>query len=225
MLWNILFILLIILLLMLLVFLLLPVSLRISYEGGAFHIRFHYALWTTNLFPPKSGEEQPEDGEEESGPPSEKKSTTIKAKPNFDQILYSLDVLPKVLTRALRRTFRRIHIAPLKVHLLIALDDPADTAVLYGRLHGVLNATLPLLHRAIRIDDQDIRLFTDFTQDQIDCIADVGVKIRPLDVLVVAFLAAGGILKWYIGYKKRADKSDPALKTNKKSTAQANTAA
>ena len=222
--WKILLILLILLLFALLVLLLIPVSLRVSYEDGEFRVRVRYASWTKGVFPAETKEEQPTDSEKADSKPKKEKKTTTKSRPNLEQIRYSLDVLPGVLIRALQRTAHRIRISPLKVHLLIALEDPADTAVLYGRLYGVLNATLPLLHRAVRIDDQDIQLFPDFTQDRMDCIADVGIRIRPLDALGVAVLAAGGIIKWYIGYKKRADKIDPAQKQEQKSTAQADPA-
>ncbi|MBR3705140.1 MAG: DUF2953 domain-containing protein, partial [Oscillospiraceae bacterium] len=187
--------------------------------------RLRYASRTISLFPPESKEEEPSDSKKTDAPPKKAKKSTQKIKPNFEQISYSLDVLPGVLLRALRRTGRKVRITPLKVHLLIALEDPADTAVLYGRLHGVLNATLPLLHRTVRIDDQDIQLFPDFTRDGMDCIADVGVKIRPLDLLGVAVLAAAGVIKWYIGYKKRADKPDPSQKQKQECTAHADPAA
>ena len=81
--------------------------------------------------------------------------------------------------RLLGRTGRGVRVEPLKVHLLIACADPADTAQLYGRLCAALSAGLPLLERAVRIKDQDIRLFPDFMGDRMDCIADVGVSLRP----------------------------------------------
>lgn len=144
---------------------------------------------------------------------------------NWEQISYSLDVLPGVLVRALSRTRRRIRITPLKIHVLVAGKDPADTAVLYGKLQGVLAGTLPALHRAVRIKNQDIRLFPDFTQERMDFIADVGVRIRFWDVLVVAFGAAGGALKWFIGFRKRATREIENGKAETKESAGADNAA
>ena len=215
---------LILLLAAILLFLLIPVSIRISYEDKKFLVRFSYASWKKTFFPvEEKNEEQAADITEKE--PKPQKEARPKAKPNLQQISYSLDVLPGVLLRALRRTMRRIRIKPLKIHILIALGDPADTALLYGKLSGVLNATLPLLHRAVRIEDQDIQLFPDFSREEMDCILDVGVRIRPLDILIVAVLALGGIIKWYSGYKKLADKTDTAKKSKKNSTAQADPAA
>ena len=224
---NILLILLILLLLALLVLLLLPVSLRINYEDGEFRLWIRYASRTWTVFPSKTKEKQETDSSKTTDKPEkQKKETTAKkSKPNWDQITYSLDVLPSILLRALGRTARRIRVSPLKIHLLIALGDPADTAVLYGKLHGVFNAILPALHCAVRIDEQDIQLFPDFTQEEMDCIADIGFRIRPMDILMVAIMALGGIVRWYKGYKERADKPDSAQIQEKKSTAQADPAA
>ena len=125
---------------------------------------------------------------------------------NFDQILYSLEKLPPILGKALKRTGRRIRFAPLKVHLLVAGGDPADTALLYGKLEAVLAGGLPVLHRLVRIKDQDIRLFLDFTEENMDCIADVGIAIRLWDLLVIGVCAGASALKWFIGFRKLADK-------------------
>ena len=217
---------LLLLLVALLVFLLIPVSVRVGYEDKQFSVRLRYASWKTALFPTEKQEEEQvikKPKKEKKAKPQ--KEPQPKSKPNLQQITYSLDVLPGVLLRALRRTMRRIRIKPLKVHVLIALGDPADTAILYGRLSGVLNATLPLLHCAVRIEDQDIQLFPDFTREEMDCIADVGIRIRPFDILIVAVMALGGVIKWYAGYKKLADREDTAQNNKQKSTAQADPAA
>lgn len=229
--WKILLILLILLLTAFLVLLFIPILLRVSYEEGEFRISLRYASRKVVLFPTEKSEKMTEshaDGEHDSTSKKRKKSNEssgIATKPNFEQISYTLDVLPGVVVRALKRTARCVRISPLKIHVLVAVSDPADTAVLYGKLHGVLDATLPLVHRCVRIDDQDIQLFPDFTQDGMDCIADIGVRIRPFDILSIAVLAAGGVIKWYIGYKRRADKVESAENRKQKSTAQADPAA
>lgn len=205
-----------ILCLFLLVLLFLPVSLRVSYEAGNFRAWLRYASLTIPLFPREKKEKPPK--KEKPKKPSKRKSKPAKPeqkkkkfqKPNWQQITYSLDVLPKVFLRAVRRMGRRIRITPLQVHLLIATSDPADTAVLYGKLYGGLDAFLPLLHRAVRIEKQDIQLFPDFTQERMDYIVDIGIQIRPFDALVVALRMVGGCVKWFIGYRKRADKIPPA---------------
>ena len=106
--------------------------------------------------------------------------------------------------RALRRTGRRVRLEPLKIHLLIATPDPADTAELFGRLEAALSAGLPVLHRLMRVKGQDIRLFPDFVGERMDCIADVGLRIRPWDLLAIALPAGGSLVKWLLRFKKLA---------------------
>ena len=152
-----------------------PARVRLSYDQGALAVWVRYGPIRLQIFPPK---EKP--SQEESADPSpkkqkkrkkqkrEKKPPKPRAKINLDQILYSLETLPPILARLLGRTGRGVRVEPLKVHLLIACADPADTAQLYGRLCAALSAGLPLLERAVRIKDQDIRLFPDFMGEQPD---------------------------------------------------------
>ena len=130
-----------------------------------------------------------------------------------------------VIVKAVSRSLRKLRIEPLKIHVLVAGDDPADTAYLYGKIQAVLGGVVPAMHRTVRIKEQDIRLFLDFTQDRMDAIVDVGIGIRILDLLIIGFFALFGILKWYLGFKKRADKSDSSQNKTNKATAGADNAA
>lgn len=201
-----------------------PARVRFSYDQGALALWVRYGPVRLQLFPPKEKpprkkrrtKEEPaaQEPPQSDSSPSErlkekrKKKSPKSPKPrpgiNLDQILYSLETLPPVLVRLLGRTGRGVRVEPLKLHLLIACADPADTAILYGRIQAALSAGLPLLQRAVRIKDQDIRLFPDFLGDRMDCIADVGVSLRP-GVLAWAGLRAGGsALKWFLGFRRLA---------------------
>lgn len=196
-----------------------PARVRLSYDQGALAVWVRYGPIRLQIFPPK---EKP--SQEESADPSpqkqkkrkkqtrEKKPPKPRAKINLDQILYSLETLPPILVRLLGRTGRGVRVEPLKVHLLIACADPADTAQLYGRLCAALSAGLPLLERAVRIKDQDIRLFPDFMGDRMDCIADVGVSLRPWIPVWAALRAGGSGLKWFLGFRRLAS-PPPAVET------------
>lgn len=208
------------------VLLLIPLNLRVSYEAGALRAWLRYASKTIDLYPPKEGKDEKTGSEDQNTAKSkEEKPKKEKTKPNWEQISYSLDVLPRVFLRALRRTGRRIVITPLKFHLLVAGIDPADTAVLYGKLQAVLAAVLPPLHQAVQIREQDIRLFLDFCEERMDCVVDFGVRIRPWDMLTVALSAMGGVIKWYFGFKKRASTPEASHKKKRKSTVSAGPAA
>lgn len=189
--------------------LLIPVKVRGSYEDGNPFLYVRYGPVKLQLFPPK---EKPEEGEKK--PPKEKKAKPKKpkkpkAKINMEQILYALEKLPPILGRALKRTGRCIHIRPLKLYVLVAGADPAATAMLYGRMEAALAAGFPILERALRLKDADVRLYVDFTERQMDFIADVGVSLRPWSLVWMALRAGGSLLKWYLGFRKLASPPPP----------------
>lgn len=189
--------------------LLIPVKIRGSYEEGTPALYVRYGPVKLQLFPPKEKAEG-----EEKKPPKEKKSKPEKpkkpkAKINMEQILYALEKLPPILGRALKRTGRCIHIRPMKLYALVAGSDPAATAMLYGRMEAALAAGFPILERALRLKDADVRLYVDFTERQMDLIADVGVSLRPWSLVWMALRAGGSLLKWYLGFRKLASPPPP----------------
>lgn len=192
-------------LLLLAIALLIPIRARVSYDQGELTALLRFGPLKIPLYPA----EKREKGKKEA-PPSEdtERAAEKKKKPGLtlsrEQIFYSLETLPPILGRALGRIGRRLRIAPLKVHVLLAGPDPADTALLYGRLEAALGALLPMLHRVAHIRDQDIRLFPDFQQECPACAADVGIAIRGWDLLVVALCAGGSLLGWYKNFRKLA---------------------
>jgi len=198
-----------ILLLALVIVLRIPVHVRASYDQGEMAAWVRFGPVKIQVFPPKPAKKEAASDE---GTPDkarkkakkEPKKKKPKAKINFDQILYSVEELPPILLRALRRVGRRVVVEPLKVHLLVAGLDPADTALLFGKLEAALAASLPSLHQTVRIREPDIRLFLDFSAERMDCIADVGVSIRPWDLLSVGIRAGGSLLKWFLGFRKLA---------------------
>ena len=182
-----------------------PVHVRVTCDADGLTAGVRYGPLRLRLYPRPAGEKEkkaakPEKKKKEK--PEKKKKPT--AKINREQIFYSLEKLPPVLGRALERVGRRIVITPLQVYLLIAGTDPADTAQLYGRLTSALAGGLPVLQRTVRIREQDIRLYPDFTAERTQCAADVGVRIRPWDVLVIAVCAGAGLVRWFLGFRKLA---------------------
>lgn len=201
-----------------------PAYVRVKYEQGELQAFMKYAWLTIPLFP-KSEKENPQKIEKPSESTEQGKETKQKSKINRDQILYTIDTLPPVFLKALKRFGRHIRIKPLKIHVLVATSDPADTAILYGRIQAVLAAVLPSVHSYVKIREQDIQLFTDFCEEDMDFIVDAGIGIPPGDVLNIAFYALGGILKWFIGFRKRATKVPGTKENSRDTTAQAEKAA
>ncbi|MBR2895007.1 MAG: DUF2953 domain-containing protein [Oscillospiraceae bacterium] len=124
---------------------------------------------------------------------------------NLEQVSYTLEVIPPVLIKACKRVGKRIKISPLQIYILVAGTDPADTAILYGKLESAMAAILPVMHQTVQIEDQDIQLFPDFCAEEMDFSVDVGIRIRPCNLFVVIFCAFGGLIKWFVGFRKRAD--------------------
>lgn len=194
------------LMLLLVLAMLVPVKARFSYDQGDMALDVRYGPVKRQLFPPP---EKDKDEPEEEKPPKKKKEKKEKprkpkAKINLDQILYAVETLPPILGRALRRTGRSIRVAPLKLYVLVAGNDPADTAVLYGRLEAAVAAGLPMLEKGLGIKDPDVRLYLDFTERQMDLIADVGLKMRPGSLVWIVLRAGGSLIKWFFGFRKLA---------------------
>lgn len=220
--------------LMLAVLLLTPVRARFSYDRGDLAAWVRYGPAKLEVYPrkevpeeekntgkkKKSAKRKKKSVKEEEDEAKEEKGKTLKRKISKEQILYSLETLPPILGRALRRTRRRIRLNPLKIHLLIASPDPADTALLYGKLEAALAVGLPALHRLVRIKEQDIRLFPDFAGESMDCIADVGIAIRPWDLLAIGIPAGASLIKWLLRCRKLAPPA-PEEKKDENATTEA----
>lgn len=185
---------------------LIPVRIRLTYDQGDAALGLRFGPLRYPLFPRPEKKEKPDQKEKKKKekPPRKETPKKPRAKINREQIFYALEKLPPILGRALRRTGRSIRVEPLKVYLLVAGEDPADTAALYGRLEAALGAGLPILRRTVRIRGEDVRLYLDFTQSRMDCIADVGISLRPWSLLTIGARALGSLLKWYLGFRKLA---------------------
>lgn len=187
-----------------------PIRVRARRDGEGLRAWLKLGPAEIPLYPGKPEEAGPEK------PPKEKKEKKPKPekpekkrrKPTLEQILYLLEGAPPILGRALRRTGRRIRIRPLALHVLVSAEDPADTGLLYGRLQAALAALLPILHRGVRIAEQDIRLYPDFEGQGMDFRLDVGAAIRLWDILVIGLCAGASGVKLLVGMKKLAPK-DP----------------
>lgn len=197
-------------LLLIVLILQIPVRVRFTYEQGDPTLRLRFGLVKYQLFPRPEKTEEAEKKPEKEPKKKKEKPKKPKAKLNREQIFYALEKLPPILGRALKRTGRSIRIEPLKVWLLVAGNDPADTAVLYGRLEAALAAGLPVLRNVIKIKDEDIRLYLDFTERQMDCIADVGIALRPWSLATTGVRALASLIKWYLGFRKLASPPPPA---------------
>ena len=202
-----------------------PLLVRATREEAGLQVLLHIGPARLRLYP--SGEKAPPEepaadrtGEEK----QEQKQRKKEGRPlTAEQIFYLLEELPPFLGRTLGRLGRRVRVEPLRVYVRLSAQDPADTAILYGRAAAAVTAALPVLRRCLRIRDQDIRLYPDFEGQGMDYRLDVGIAIRLWDILVIGLCAGASGVKLLVGMKKLAPK-DPAgdpekpQKTNKSKT-------
>lgn len=201
---------------------LIPAHVYLDYEAGGLSLWAKYGPVKLSLYP-RDGEEKPpkektskkqkkeEKAEEGEKPPKKKLSL------NLEQILCCLEDLPPILGRALRRVGRRLRVRPFFLHVLVAGEDPAAAAILYGRLSAALWALRPAVAGVVHVRDADVRLFVDFCRSEPDCIAHVGLSLRPWDLLVTALCAGASGLRWLLRFRRLA--SPPPTEAKEKASA------
>lgn len=194
-----------IVLVVLLVIGLTPVGGRIAYGEGKLTADLEIGPFRIPLYPPgEKGEKPSKKPKKEKKKDREKPEKKPFSMPNREQLRYTLEVLPPVLVKALRRTRRRIRIAPLHLLLVFGGEDPADTASLYYHAEALRGAVLPVLRRLVRIRDEAVTLGTDYDREDIYIKGELGVRIRIGDIFRIAVSAAVGLVRWLIGYRRRA---------------------
>ena len=187
---------------------LVPIGACAAYDG-ALTVRLRIGPLRVGLYPPRPKKEKSPPRERKKKKPAEETAEKKPfPRPNREQIQYTLRVLPPLLKRAVGRTRRRILIAPLRLFMVFGGEDPADVAELYGRAQAVLSAAYPVLKRLVRIQDDAVNLYTDYDSESIFFRGEVGVRIRIGDVVIIGVSAAAGLLKWLIGYRRRAGKPE-----------------
>lgn len=206
-----------------------PILVRAIWEEEGPRVRLRVGPVELQAYPPRREEKGDKPSKEKKTPEKKKDTGEKPAKKRkaitAEQILYLLEALPPILGRALRRLGRRVRVGPLKVWLLLSAEDPADTALLYGRVEAALMAALPILHRHLAIRDQDIRIYPDFEGNGTDWRLDVGVSIRLWDLLVIGLCAGGSGLKALIGMKRLGAKDAAGdTKTRKRAAGAADAA-
>ena len=129
-------------------------------------------------------------------------------RPNRAQLRYSAERLGRLAARLLRRQRRGLRVRPLRLCVTVGGEDPADAAVLYGRLHAAAGTLLPLLRRAVRVREEDVSIALDFEKAATEVRGEIGLRTRVIHLLGLALGATLGAAGWYFGYRKLA--SEPA---------------
>lgn len=148
--------------------------------------------------------------EEEGGAEKKKKSVP---KPSLADVKDAVRTLAPPLKKALARTRRGIHIAPLRLSLVLGgKEDPAAAANLYGELNAAVWTGMPLLERLLDIPDPRIHMEVDFDVEETRAEGTLGIGIRVGTALAVGCGIAVPALRWFLRYMRRhrKEKQRPA---------------
>ena len=192
----------------------------IDYTGGNLRISAKFCGLLLQIYPRKASkpeEEKKAEPEKEQKPPKEKKPKRDKKKKkeksgpglmiSGDEIL---ELLKKVL-EGLGKFSRGFHVDRFKLHWIIALRDPSDTARLFGFVNASLCSLAPVCAERFPCSDVDVWTDVDFTSAQMKLDFGIAVVLRigaVFSMLFTILFGALGILirnKIYWWKLKRTD--------------------
>ena len=181
-------------LLFLLFLLLLPVRTRARFDG-ALQVWAGLGPVSLRIFPlkkkPKKENTQAAENKKASKNEKTKKSTKPKKKLTWEIICDFI----RLGAEALGTMRRRLVMQNLTCHLKVATNDPASTALLYGRVAAAVSALYPVLERNLRIKKTDIAVDADFEGKKMDVLADITLAVCPLRLLLASVVLLIHFLK------------------------------
>lgn len=98
---------------------------------------------------------------------------------------------------------RKIRVKRLRLHLVLAGDDPCDLAVNYGRALAAVKGLTAQLERVFVIQSRDVNVECDFAADQTRIAAEIDVRITLGRLLALAAVYGIRGLKEYWNLKKK----------------------
>ena len=190
-------------LLLLAVLLALPVSLHAQWREEL-TLRLGIGPFSFSLFPLEKeragkAEKQPDTEKGQEKPKKGRGGRRAKIRPA--QIRYSLQTLPPLLKRTLGRARRKLVVDLARLRVTFGGEDPADTALAYGRAQALFHAWRPFFHQIFAIRREDVQLSLDFQQERTAGEGELRLHIRLGALLWTGLRALGGLLRWYSGFK------------------------
>lgn len=124
-------------------------------------------------------------------------------KPTFSAVWQSLPELWRIVKKALAMTFRRVRIDPLRINAVIGGDDPADTAMLYGKVSAAMLSVMPLLQELTNMPDPQIHLEPELQGGESKISGEVGISFLIWDLTVMGFACGVPLVKWLTKLRKQ----------------------
>ncbi len=145
--------------------------------------------------------------------PKEKKkkeSAAEKKKPKFTfgDVREAFPILFGALKKTLGKIRRRMRIDPLRVSVTFGGDDPARVAEMHGWANTAMWTAMPTLEELIHIPDPHIHLGVDYNRFSTCAEGEVGVRLRVIDLLVIALTFGVPALKWYLKWQKKQPETE-----------------
>lgn len=188
----------------LILFLILPVGVDAAYDGAVFALKAKAGPVKIQILPKK--EKPPEPEGEEKPEKEKKKKREQEHKPKQKLTLDDILELAGIGLKALGRFRRSLSVDKLMLHMAAAAPDPYDAVLLYGRVNAGFSALSPLLHRALKIREEDIRTCVDTEPGSMFLEARVVVTLQIWEILYIAFSAGFAALRWLIKRKRKIRK-------------------
>ena len=156
---------------------------------------------------PQKGRQTPKKQKEKPKKEKKKKADREPWKPGFSAIWESLPELWRILKKGFAMTFRRIYISPMDISAIIGGEDPADTAILYGKLSAAMFAVMPTLQELLHMPDPHIHLEPDLQGGKTTVSGEVGISFLIWDLTVIGFACGVPLIKWFLRLRKQPQKA------------------
>lgn len=192
---------LIIVLVLLILFLILSVGVDAAYDGAVFSLKAKAGPVKIKILPRK--EKPPETEGEEKEKKEKKQKREEEHKPKQKLRLGDILELARIGFKTLGRFRRSLSVDVFMLHVAAAAADPYDAVLLFGRVNAGLSALSPLLHRALKIREEDIRTSVDTEPGTLFFEARVVVTLQIWEIIYIAFSAGFAFLCWSIQRKKK----------------------
>lgn len=174
--------------------------------GGELRVRLRVGPVKLTVLPKKERKAKKAEETSEKTPEEKKKPKAAGGhslpKLSFSELRELAGTALGALKRTLRRTCRRMRIDPLEVGVVLAGDDPADTAQTYGYVNAALWTLMPKLEELFYIPKPSVYLGVDFTKTETSAEGTVGVSLRVCDLFAVLFTLAVPVGKWFLRWRR-----------------------
>lgn len=195
-------------LIFLLLLLIIPLRLRACFYGEL-KVKLRYLFFSYTLYP------RPLKREEKSKRRAEKKAEKDKEKQkelsHAEELLKSEGVaavvsyyaqIARLMKAAAAKLIRAITVDRLKLDVVVATDDAAETAIDYGRVCAVVYPAQALLESMTRVRRRFIAITPDFMGQKGRVSGEIRIHALPLRILWVLLLFFIGYIGNTISYKK-----------------------